>query len=69
MWVVHPDVVRGKQERSVVHLESILHAAHLIPVFGTHMVPPDFHFTFSLDAFDAYYVNKYIDHHANEIAF
>jgi hypothetical protein len=65
MWVVRPDVVRGRRERSVLHLESFLQAAHLIPVFGTHKVPIDFHFSYSLDTFKAYYVNKYIDHHAN----
>ncbi len=69
MWVVCPDIVRGRQERSVVHLDSFLRAAHLVPVFGTHKLPQGFHFTLSLDAFDAYYVNKYIDHHANEVAF
>ncbi|KAH9038559.1 hypothetical protein EDB85DRAFT_1860463 [Lactarius pseudohatsudake] len=69
MWVVRPDMVRGRRERSVVHLDSFLRAAHLIPAFGVHEIPKDFHFTFSLDAFDAYYVNKYIDNHANEIAF
>ena len=74
MWVVRPDVVRrGRQcaepERSVLHLDSFLRAAHLIPVFGTDKIPRDFHFTFSLDSFKAYYVNKHIDHHANEVAF
>ncbi len=69
MWVVRPDIVRGKRERSVLHLDSFLRAAHLIPVFGTCKVPKDFHFTYSLDAFKAYYINKYIDHHSFEIAF
>lgn len=69
MWVVRPDIVRGKREHSVLHLDSFLRAAHLIPVFGTQKLPRDFDFTLSLDAFDAYYVNKYIDHHANEVAF
>jgi hypothetical protein len=74
MWVVRPDIVqRGRRpeepERSVLHLDSFLRAAHLIPVFGKDKVPRDFHFTFSLDSFKAYYVNKYIDHHANEVAF
>ena len=75
MWVVRPDIVqRGRRqpaqlERSVLHLDSFLRAAHLIPVFGTDKVPRNFHFSFSLDVFKAYYVNKYIDHHANEVAF
>ena len=69
MWVVFPDAVQGRHKRSVFHLDSFLCAAHLIPVFGTHKVPRDFHFSYSLDSFKAYYVNKYIDHHANEVAF
>jgi len=69
MWVVHPDIVQGRQECSVLHLDSFLRAAHLIPVFGTHRLPHNFHWSYSLDAFHAYYVNKYIDHHAFEIAF
>jgi hypothetical protein len=69
MWVVQPDTTRGSQDKSVVHLDSFLRAAHLIPVYGTRTesLPLDFHFSYSLDTFDAYYVNKYIDHHANEI--
>jgi hypothetical protein len=69
MWVVHPDIVRRQREQSVLHLDTFLRAAHLIPVFGPQKMPHDFDFTLSLDSFDAYYINKYIDHHANEIAF
>ncbi|KAI9436964.1 hypothetical protein H4582DRAFT_2111974 [Lactarius indigo] len=54
---------------TVVHLDSFLQAAHLIPVYGKRKIPLDFHYTYSLDTFSAYYVNKYIDHHANEVAF
>ena len=69
MWVVRPDIVHRRRECSVLHLDSFLRGAHLIPVFGAKKVPQDFHFTYSLDAFPAFYVNKYIDHHAHEIAF
>ncbi len=69
MWVVCPDIVRRRWEHSVVHLDLFLHATHLVPVFGTHKLPWGFHFMLSLDAFDAYYINKYIDHHVNEVAF
>ncbi len=69
LWVVRPDIMRGKRDRTVVHLDSFLRAAHLIPVYGNREIPLDFHYTYSLDIFDAYYVNKYIDHHANEITF
>jgi len=69
MWVVHPDTSHGIRNRTVLHLDSFLHAAHLIPVYGNHELPLDFHYSYSLNAFEGYYVNKYIDHHAHEIAF
>jgi hypothetical protein len=69
LWVVQPDITRGRRDQSVLHLDSFLRGAHLIPVFGKQKVPHDFHYKYSLDAFQAFYVNKYIDHHANKIAF
>jgi hypothetical protein len=69
LWVVRPDCTDGHRDKSVLHLDSFLRAAHLIPVYGDQEIPLDFHFSYSLDSFRAYYVNKYIDHHAFEIAF
>ena len=70
MWIVEPDFdTNGQREVEVVHVHSILHGAHLIPVYGPDCVPPDIWHTKSLDVFRTYYVNKYIDHHAFEIAF
>lgn len=69
LWIVRPDIMHGRQDQSVLHLDSFLRGAHLIPVFGKQKLPLDFHHTYSLDAFQAFYVNKFIDHHANEIAF
>ncbi|KAJ6602841.1 hypothetical protein DFH09DRAFT_899490, partial [Mycena vulgaris] len=69
MWVVEPKY-RGKQRLvSVLHLDSFLRDAHLIPVYGKSHIPIGFRYTHSLDAFNAFHVNKYIDHHTNEIAF
>jgi hypothetical protein len=67
--VVRPDSTCGIRDRSVLHLDSFLRGAHLIPVYGDEALPVDFHYSYSLDAFQAFYVNKFIDHHANEIAF
>jgi len=67
MWVVEPDPTRDAPDKTVVHLDSFLRSAHLVPVYGEESLPLDFHFSYSLDAFEAFYVNKYIDHHANEI--
>ena len=70
MWIVRPGFTRGKRDKSVLHLDSLLRAAHLIPVYsGNQQLPLDFHYTYSLHAFRAYFVNKYIDHNANELAF
>lgn len=70
LWKVRPHVDRhGRQLQSVEHLDVIYRTAHLIPVYSDGKLPPDFHFSYSLDVFNSYYVNKYADHHANEIAF
>ena len=70
MWVVEPDShPDGSAFTAVIHLDSILRAAHLIPVFGQDAIPTDIPLAYSLDVFNSYYANKYIDHHAFEIAF
>ncbi|KAH9954878.1 hypothetical protein BGW80DRAFT_1439609 [Lactifluus volemus] len=70
MWIVRPDFIRNRRNKSVVHLDALLRAAHLIPVYdASERVPLEIESTISLDTFKAYYVNKYIDHHAHEIAF
>ncbi|KAF9522541.1 hypothetical protein CPB83DRAFT_917238, partial [Crepidotus variabilis] len=70
MWVVNYDVDNvGHCDVSVVHIDCILRLAHLIPVYGDSEIPADFHFSYTLDVFDSFFINKYIDHQANEIAF
>ncbi|KAH9952562.1 hypothetical protein BGW80DRAFT_1440399 [Lactifluus volemus] len=65
-----PDFIRNRRNKSIVHLDVLLHAAHLIPVYdASECVPLEIESTISLDTFKAYYVNKYINHHAHEIAF
>jgi len=66
---VHPDITHSKRDRTVLHIDSLLWDAHLIPVYSSKKLPLDFHYSYSLDAFEAYYVNKYIDHHANKMIF
>ncbi len=69
MWIVKPEMEGRQRLVTVIHLHSILRGAHLIPVYGQHYLPIGFSHTWSLDAFEAFHVNKYADHHANEIAF
>ncbi|KAG2104001.1 uncharacterized protein F5147DRAFT_746603 [Suillus discolor] len=70
MWMVHPgEGANNTAEYAIIHIDAIYHAAHLIPVYSTEFLPPELKFYHSYDAFCAYYVNKYADHHAFEIAF
>ena len=70
MWVVNPDSLEdGEPYASVIHLDTILRAAHLLPVFKEGFVSRTLTFSDTLDEFRAFYVNKYVDHHAFEIAF
>lgn len=71
MWRVRPDYDReGNAVCAVISLDSIFRAAHLIGVCGSQHIPRhDFDHTKSLDSFKSFYVNKYADHHAHEIAF
>ena len=68
MWKVRPHMVGRRRLTTVIHLDSLLRGAHLLPVFGgaTHL-PTNFHFSYSLDAFEAYFINKYADNHMYEI--
>ncbi|PBK85946.1 hypothetical protein ARMGADRAFT_941149, partial [Armillaria gallica] len=70
MWVVQPDLDEGGQQvMSVIHLDTILHAAHLIGLYGTFFLPQKLKHMDSLEAFCSFHVNKYADHHSHKIAF
>ncbi|KAF8816181.1 hypothetical protein BYT27DRAFT_7077700 [Phlegmacium glaucopus] len=69
MWKVCPDIRQHERLCSVIHLDTFLRGAHLLPVFGNQFLPVNFHYTHSLDAFSAYYVNQFADHHMHEVVF
>jgi hypothetical protein len=70
MWIVKPKMEDdGTQATSIIRVDSIIRGAHLIGVYGEVFLPRDFNHFDTLIAFQAYYVNKFIDYHANEIAF
>ncbi|KAF8808689.1 hypothetical protein BYT27DRAFT_7222819 [Phlegmacium glaucopus] len=69
MWRICPDIRNGKHFCTVIHLDSLLRGAHLLPIFGTAFLPINFDYKDSLDAFSGYYVNHFADHHAHEIVF
>jgi hypothetical protein len=69
MWVVQPDHnADGSPAIGVIHLDSVLRAAHLMPVFGDSFIPHHLNLNHTLDAFQSFYVNHYIDYHAFELA-
>ncbi|KAG1728600.1 uncharacterized protein EDB91DRAFT_1239333 [Suillus paluster] len=69
MWMVRPaHSANHAPLHSVIHVDTIYHAAHLIPIYGCHFIPLNINLHVSYDCFWAYYVNKYVDHHAFEIA-
>ena len=71
MWKVKPDLdLLGRPTLDIIHLDTILRNAHLMGVCdGSTRLPHNFRFHDSLDSFQAFYVNKYIDYHTHEIAF
>ncbi len=70
MWIVQPEVYEdGTPFEGIIHIDCIMRAAHLIGVYRTTRIPRKWTLHDSLDVFDSYYVNKYIDHHAFETAF
>ena len=70
LWRVIPDYnVTGRRMCSVIHVDTILRSAHIIGVAGSEMLPIRFTYHDTLSAFKLFYVNKYADHHAHEIAY
>ena len=70
MWRVCQDRNADRSpSAAVLHLDSLVRAAHLIGVYGKHFIPKGLLPEQSLDLFQFYYINKFIDHHSFEIAF
>lgn len=70
MWIVEPDLhTDGSPVRAVIHLDTVVRAAHLIGTYGKDFVPKHITSDNSLDSFHSYYVNKFADHHAFAIAY
>src|ERR1700720_4287523 len=63
MWVVLSEFEgNGCHTLSIIHLDCVTRAAHLLPIYNSSFLLEDFHFADSLDLFHAYFVNSYIDH-------
>ncbi|KAG1840400.1 hypothetical protein C8R48DRAFT_751327 [Suillus tomentosus] len=69
MWMVALSFNEdGSRDLSIIHIDSIIRGAHLLPIFGTQLVPRGLRFYDSLDVYRGFYVNRFIDHHAFELA-
>ncbi|KAG2047836.1 hypothetical protein BDR06DRAFT_985034 [Suillus hirtellus] len=68
MYVVMPATTGDDvPDISIIHIDCIFHTAHLIPVYDPDFIPKISPHN-SYDMFNLYYVNRYTDHHAFEIA-
>lgn len=71
MWIVRPAFTGIGRNRtpviSIIHLDTIVRAAHLIGVSLRTETPEELQSHQSLDHFTTFYVNKYVDHHAFEL--
>ena len=66
MYEIRPELdEHGQQVTSIVHIDAIFRAVNLSPVFRGTTMPLDFHYSYSLDAFETFYVNKYGDYHSH----
>ncbi len=71
LWMVEPELHEDDQPYlTVIHLESLFRAAHLLPAYNNTSIPIRRSLTMhdTLDEFKVFYVNKFVDHHAFEIA-
>ena len=58
----------GSPFTAVIHVDTILCCAHLIPVYdSSRPVPHAMKYSNSLDSFDMYYINRYANHHMYEV--
>ena len=64
MWMVRRD-----DEYDLVHIDAIIHAAHLIGIAGDSAIPHGLLPSHTIDVFKTFYVNKFIDYHTFELAF
>ncbi|KZT64211.1 hypothetical protein DAEQUDRAFT_679009 [Daedalea quercina L-15889] len=66
MYCVTPSEIDGERSTAIVDVDSIVRAVHLTPRCRGVRIPYDFHFSYTLDAFEEFYVSRYADYHAHE---
>ncbi|KAF9228936.1 hypothetical protein BS17DRAFT_841209, partial [Gyrodon lividus] len=65
MWTVSLSFLQ--ENFAVIHIDSIIYAAHLLPIFGDEQVPSYVKSHNSLNVYQGFYVNCFADHHAFEL--
>jgi hypothetical protein len=70
MWKLCPKRDKnGECPIQVIHLDTILRGAHLLPCYGEGFLPlaTELKYSDALDAWDYYFVNHFIDYHAHAL--
>ncbi|KAH7887167.1 hypothetical protein F5I97DRAFT_1808055, partial [Phlebopus sp. FC_14] len=68
MWMVASFFLdNGSHNFTVIHIDSIVRSIHLLPIFDKETVSQFINCDNSLDLYQAFYVNRFVDHHAYEI--
>jgi hypothetical protein len=67
MWIVQPKKERNCCEVGFVHLDCIVCRCQLIGVYGDQCLAEDFQYTWTLDLFCQFYVNRWVDYHGHEV--
>ena len=69
LWVVRPEFNNNdKLNVAIVHVDTIFRAAHLIPVYqSSQFIRRSMTMHDTLDVFNEFYVNKFVDYHAFQI--
>ncbi|KAG0702195.1 hypothetical protein DFH29DRAFT_1047447 [Suillus ampliporus] len=68
MWMVHPSLHAGSRELSVIRVNTIICACHLLSIFDADFAPENTTPHNVLDSWAGFYVNKFVDHYSFEIA-
>ncbi|KAI6159829.1 hypothetical protein EDD17DRAFT_1887839 [Pisolithus thermaeus] len=65
MWIVCPAFTAQRcPSIGIIHVDTLYRTAHLIPLYATRPVSRNLKPHHSYDSFTAFYINKFIDHHA-----
>jgi hypothetical protein len=67
MWVLEAEELEGRRNVGLVHIDTIVRPVHLIADYGKMRIPVNFHFSYSLDVFNRFYLNHYSNYNIHEL--